>query len=334
MYELIGENSYFVYHREMEYLFVALEQLAPNGFNQNIGKVYGAKKEVATAGKFRWLFEVFQSMNKDFNLGILEFFMNYDMEKFTLKGYEEYLVSLTKEEFLSIYFQGISKEEFLTAIQSETGEQEFYEKHPDLFSQYIAFQFFFQDTQNLIHMFFTFVESLKNESVEQYLDSQKSTIEAEMNVIMQELKTKEPFSYSEELMGKNCYNRGPYKTFYFFPSVFFPVLFCRVFEKDQVLFYDFQRLREKKQNIPEQLKAMADNTRYRILLLLNKEEHLTGVEIAKKMKLATSTVSHHMNALRDSGLVHEEPVGSTKCYSISKRAIQNCIKVLQDTFLQ
>jgi DNA-binding transcriptional ArsR family regulator len=334
MYELIGPETYFVYYKEIEYLFAALEKLTPYGVNQNVPKVFGAKKEVATVGKYRWLYEVFISMNKEYHMGFLEFFIYYDMKNFTLEGFEEYIVSLPKEEFLTIYFNRIDKTEFVAALANDESIQEFYEKHSDMFSQYLAFQYFFGETQNLIRMFFSFVKALKSEEADKYLDIKQAEIENEKNKLLQALKTKEPFSYSEELMGKNCYNRGPYHTFYFMPSLFFPLLFCRVFGKDQFLFYDYRRLTEKKENVPEQLKAMADNTRYRILLLLNDQKHLTGVEIAKQLHLATSTVSHHMNTLRDSGLVHEEPVGSTKCYSIAKRSIENCIKVLGDIFLQ
>lgn len=333
MYELIGPESYFVYHKEIEYLFAAIEQLTPFQVNTNITKVYGEKKSAAEFGVYRRLAEVFQSMNQQYHLGFLEFMIYYDVKEFTLDGYEAYLTSLPKEEFLSVYFSGISKKEMKEALESETGARKLLDKYPDLFSQYLSFQYFFSETEHLISMFFCFAKSLKTETAEQFLDSKQSGIEEEKILIIEALKKKEPFAYSEELMGKNCYNRGPYQRFYFMPAIFFPLLFCRIFENDQFLFYDYKRLREKKANVPEQLKAMADNTRYRILLLLNKQEHMTGIEIAKQMKLATSTVSHHMTLLRDSGLVHEEPAGSTKCYSLAKRTIQNCIKVLEDSFL-
>jgi DNA-binding transcriptional ArsR family regulator len=334
MYELIGPESYFVYYKEIEYLFGALEKLAPYGVNQNVPKVFGTMKESVSLGKSRWLYEVFQSMNKEYHMGFLEFFIYYDMKNFTLEGYEEYIISLPKEEFLTIYFNGVDKDEIVAALTNGENAQEFFEKHSDMFTQYLAYQYFFNETQKIIRMFFSFVKTLKSEEADQFLDKKQQEIENEKNKLVQALKAKEPFQYSEELMGKNCYNRGPYHTFYFMPSVFFPLLFCRVFGKDQFLFYDYRRLAEKKENVPEQLKAMADNTRYRILLLLNEQKHLTGVEIAKQLHLATSTVSHHMNTLRDSGLVHEEPVGSTKCYSIAKGSMQNCIKVLGDIFLQ
>ena len=58
-----------------------------------------------------------------------------------------------------------------------------------------------------------------------------------------------------------------------------------------------------------------------------------GIEIAEHMNLATSTVSHHMSQLRNSGLVHEEPAGNTKYYSLNTHCIKNCIETLEKTFL-
>jgi DNA-binding transcriptional ArsR family regulator len=334
MYEQIGTNTFFVYHKDIEYLFAALEKLSHYGLNQNIPKVYETIEKNPEISKFRFLFEVFRSIKSEYQVGFLEFMIYCDVENFTLEKFEKYLLSLPKVQFLSIFFNGIPKEEFEEVERDEQQKQAFFERHSDLFSQYLAYQFFIEEPHNLIQMFFQFVAILKNEDSEFYLNSKETEVELEKNMIQKALETQEPFAFSEELMGKNCYNRGPYKIFYFMPSVYFPLLFCRIFGEDQFLFYDYQRLREKKANVPEQLKAIADNTRYRILLLLKEEGHLTGVDVAKKLKLATSTISHHMTILKDNGLIHEEPVGNTKCYSISKRSFENCIKVLSDTFLK
>ncbi|WP_167958053.1 ArsR/SmtB family transcription factor [Anaerosporobacter faecicola] len=333
MYELIGPNSYCVYYEELEYIFIALRNLTSFPKKKYLNKIYKNMEQQKIEGKYRPLYEIMQSICEDFCLGFLEFLIEFDMEKFSLDRYEAYLISLPKEEFLTTYFCGIPKEEIVEAIEGEEGKQKFFEKYADTFSQYLSFEMFFDHTQTWIAQFFSYVKSLMNEQTKQCLERKQADVLQQKEMLREKLKEKEPFAYSEELMGKNCYYRGPYQTFYFMPSVYFPGLYVRIFRKDQFLIFDYNGIEEKRANVPEQLKALADQTRYGILLLLKKEEHLTGVEVAKKMKLATSTVSHHMNILRDSGLVHEEPVGSTKYYSISLRSLQNCIKVLQDTFL-
>ena len=69
------------------------------------------------------------------------------------------------------------------------------------------------------------------------------------------------------------------------------------------------------------------------LVLLKEKKSMNGIEIADQMKLAPSTVSHHMTHLKNSGLVHEEPAGNTKYYSINVHCMKNCIETLEKTFL-
>lgn len=85
--------------------------------------------------------------------------------------------------------------------------------------------------------------------------------------------------------------------------------------------------------ISEALKMLSDKTRYQILVLLKEKKSMNGIEIAEQMKLAPSTVSHHMTHLKNSGLVHEEPAGNTKYYSINTHCMKNCIETLEKTFL-
>ena len=87
------------------------------------------------------------------------------------------------------------------------------------------------------------------------------------------------------------------------------------------------------QMIAEALKMLSDKTRFQILKLLKANKSMNGIEIAEQMKLAPSTVSHHMNHLKKSGLVHEEPAGNTKYYSINIHCMKNCIETLEKTFL-
>jgi DNA-binding transcriptional ArsR family regulator len=53
------------------------------------------------------------------------------------------------------------------------------------------------------------------------------------------------------------------------------------------------------------LPTLADHTRLRILKLL-RERALTQTEIAKKLRLRTPTISHHMKTLRAAGLLRFE----------------------------
>ncbi|MBQ1372197.1 MAG: winged helix-turn-helix transcriptional regulator, partial [Oscillospiraceae bacterium] len=143
----------------------------------------------------------------------------------------------------------------------------------------------------------------------------------------------------QELMGKSFYNRGPYEMFYFLPSLLLPGIARRLFfysgtpHNRQILFVS---LREPKKQQQEKtvaaLRALADPTRYKILILLAKNGPVNGQDIAKSLKLAPSTVSHHMSALQEHGLVTEEPVRSTKFYGISRGTLKTLLSEIAEDF--
>ena len=69
--------------------------------------------------------------------------------------------------------------------------------------------------------------------------------------------------------------------------------------------------------ILDRLSALADTTRSRLLLLLDRHE-LTVGELCAVMQLPQSTASRHLKALADSGWVAARAEGTSNLYSMSK----------------
>ena len=69
--------------------------------------------------------------------------------------------------------------------------------------------------------------------------------------------------------------------------------------------------------ILDHLSALADTTRSRILLLLERQE-LSVSEICRVMQLPQSTVSRHLKALADSGWVASRGEGTSNVYTIAR----------------
>src|SRR6478735_1573432 len=69
--------------------------------------------------------------------------------------------------------------------------------------------------------------------------------------------------------------------------------------------------------ILDHLSALADTTRSRILLLLERQE-LTVSEICGVMQLPQSTVSRHLKALADSGWVGSRGEGTSNVYTMTR----------------
>jgi len=62
-------------------------------------------------------------------------------------------------------------------------------------------------------------------------------------------------------------------------------------------------MNEQERAMLEQLKLLADETRWRLLLLLRRSDYQVG-ELVERTGLAQNLVSYHLNMLRQAGLVH------------------------------
>ena len=72
----------------------------------------------------------------------------------------------------------------------------------------------------------------------------------------------------------------------------------------------------------EAFKALADPTRRRILELLRAED-LTAGEIADHFDMTKPSLSHHLSALKNAGLVDAERDGQNIIYSLNTSVLQN-----------
>lgn len=76
-------------------------------------------------------------------------------------------------------------------------------------------------------------------------------------------------------------------------------------------------------------KALSDPTRRQILDLL-KEKDLTAGEIAQHFQITKPSVSHHLNILKEAGLVQDEREGQFIYYSLNTTVFQDVLKWIVD----
>ncbi len=62
---------------------------------------------------------------------------------------------------------------------------------------------------------------------------------------------------------------------------------------------------------PEVLKALSDETRWRIVHILLEEETANVTDLAVRLKVLQPTMSKHLRILRDAGVVVSEKEGTT-----------------------
>ena len=72
-------------------------------------------------------------------------------------------------------------------------------------------------------------------------------------------------------------------------------------------------------------KAMADDSRRQILLMLKRGEKTPG-EIAKNFDFTLPALSTHLKVLRDAGLVSERKEGQNRYYSINRDSMSEMMR--------
>lgn len=315
----------------MELMFGALNILEGEEKHQLCTKLYGEEYIGVLKKKYHFLVEVIGTFNKFSSGCILEHLLNYPLDDFCLSEFRDYLLNMDSLEFLVQCFYFLEKEELEKAIESDAGLEKFYFEHDDLFHSFLGLQSFIKQRKRYLEEFFGLSEDLRTPAFQSEMEGLTDRIKEELTKHQKALTKEDALEYSEKVMGKTFHNRGPYTRFAFSPSLLLPCRALRFFGKDQILFYTLRPTPLEDEMMLKQLKTIADSTRLKIISLLNKMEPLRGLDIAKQLSLAPSTVSHHMEQLKNAGIVNEEPEKNSKYYSISRNNVDELLKILTET---
>ena len=68
-------------------------------------------------------------------------------------------------------------------------------------------------------------------------------------------------------------------------------------------------------------RALGSATRLKMLRVLSQKEHYCG-DLVRLFDLSQSTISHHLKALKEAGLIEFEERGAATCYRVNVRRFQ------------
>lgn len=80
----------------------------------------------------------------------------------------------------------------------------------------------------------------------------------------------------------------------------------------------------------EAVLAIADRTRFEIMMLLGRGGRTCVGDIAAQFKISRPAISHHLKVLRTSGLVKAEKVGQEVYYSLDRAAVVRVLRTIAD----
>lgn len=329
----ITENSRFVFSKDIELILAAQNILLGEPVHNLSSRIYGPDKIADIKGKYPFLIEVFASLGQYHANGILEHLLGYPLADFNLGTLQQHLLNMERADFIKHFLslEDVGIEEIEKALTNDKDLEKLHFRKPDMFTSYLGIQSFFRQTERYLEEYFAFAEELRTEDFAQMLAAAQPDVNKHLEQAKNDLEKTEPLEFSQQIMGKTFYNRGPYEEFTFVPSLMLPYRALRIFGKDQVLFFSIRARPLKDDEILNQLKVIADGTRFKIISLLGEKGALRGMDIAEALTIKPSTVSHHMEQLKGAGLLHEEPVKNSKYYSINKNNVAELLTRLTET---
>nr|WP_294487330.1 metalloregulator ArsR/SmtB family transcription factor [uncultured Anaerosporobacter sp.] len=327
IYKRISNESIFFHSENIELIFAMVGVL--NGDNKYPIYEQTYSKEFITyiKQKYCFLYSLHQQM-KDFGGGLLEAIMQLEVQSESLDVIEEKVRALDKWLFIHYFFGGDGElTDFEKAYKEDTIVDLYNSsEHFTKYVPFLVFNIIFKQTEQVINDLFLCVREFNTVEFNEVMVKYREGFQTELAITEKGLLELPPLEYSEKLMGKTFYRRGPYRDFSFMPSVFTPHKVMRYMDKIQILFYSMIDTSFDVKDLTKVLKVISDETRFRIIMILSKEGPIIGKDLAARLHIATSTLSHHMEQLYSIGLVNEERVKNSKYYSINtimKESIMN-----------
>lgn len=340
--EAVNDIATFAYLPSMEPVWGVISLLMGEPTHTLCTDIYGSEQISNWKRKYNFLFESYRAIEKFAPANIMDFLLDMPVADISLKNYHEMLLSIPPLEFLwrimdMEYYGQASKEVLEQAFTDDEALDTAFSWYADRCDSFLVFAAFVRQSRRFLSEFFAMAHELDNDELHHTLQMFNEKVENMANAICTGVREKGPFDFSESQMGKTFRNRGPYSEFVFLPSYLMPYKACRYFHtagdhKRQMLFITLRTSYHTQADTVKALKSIADGTRYQILALLAKQGTMRGFEIAKALSIATSTVSHHMDQLKESGLITEEPVKNSKYYGLNKQTAKELVAEISKDF--
>lgn len=143
-------------------------------------------------------------------------------------------------------------------------------------------------------------------------------------------------SVLEKISGRSKTFFTGYKEYNVIPSYFVSPRFIRVFSGDVIyVIFDCRVTRDKKEalfkSLSSMLKVIDDKSRMEILrILVNNKSY--GKAISDSVGISTPTVSHHLDVLKQAGLVKEEKIRNIKYFYADREKLKSVIEDINKYF--
>ena len=341
--EVLRNDCVFAYIPELECVWGAISLLSGESIHTLCTEIYGTEQIATWKRKYNFLFETYKAVDDHFHMNMMDYLLDLPLDGLTFEKFRDHVLALDAGDFiwrqldLGYFSKDAGMETLQKAFTDDAALDEAYGWVSGQCASFLAFSAFVRQSQRFRREFFALASEMQTPTLDAVLRKQEPKVERMYQTVREGAKDKDLLVLSQELMGKTFRNRGPYAEFVFIPSYLLPMKACRFFDvegdhKRQILFLTLRQTSRDREDTVKALKAISDPTRYQILTILAQEGPMRGMDIAKKVSVATSTISHHMEQMKECGLVTEEPVKNAKYYGLSKQSAKALLDEISKDF--
>ncbi len=190
--------------------------------------------------------------------------------------------------------------------------------------------YLFHETEEFKNAVMELLHELNNKHFDSLVKTQSAYYTSLTDEIKEKMEGKSPLDFSQEFYGKKFRRVYDFKDYLFIPTYFFKPNKMRFFNfNTQIIIFsmdddNLKRL-ETGDRISNVLKVVSDRTRLEILRELTAGPDY-GKTLAEKLRLTTSTISHHLDQLKEVGLVTEERIKNIKYFNVNKKEVEKVLK--------
>lgn len=336
----INDDSLLIYSPMVELFNMVISILCDNK-NKAYEKVYDYTFVDNIRRKYRFLGDLLKEMNSC-GSEIIEFLSIRKVEADekslvilcdegqSLDSFENYILSMTPWDFFyNFYGRAVDKDLIKGALEDSEKMRLLYEKNGFFRGSFLGLKTLFDNRVTYIKDFFRCARELDRKEFRETVKKFEIKLDEEEDKLRAEIQNTSALDTSQNIMGKMFRNRGPYKTYIFMPSIFLVYKAIRFFNSDQILFYEVDSREFKRKDAVKFMKVMSDESRLNIIEILSQKGPINGKDLAAALGIATSTLSHHIEQLRNVGFINEERVKNSKFYSVNFNSMNSFIEYLQ-----
>lgn len=274
--------------------------------------------------------EALQSI-KHYPAGGIEF-LNYVLETKELFSIERFIKHIEDSDETDFFFyllnESIERDKIDKAFTAKIERYKIQEKIKWIVEDNIL-MYFFDNPKEIKNKAVAILKTIYEKGFQERLQQDKDRLEEGVAYVNGFIGKDNIETVLEKITGKPKKIFTGYREYYIIPSYFVSPRLIRIYSDEKLyMVFDCRLTRDKKEALLEELsnllKVIDDKSRMEILrILVNSKSY--GKALSDIIGISTPTVSHHLEVLKQAGLIKEEKIRNIKYFYADKERLKKII---------